>query len=66
MRIAIKHIAQAIDLDSDESAANVAVALRNIETILDAVAEGIDNDREASALGDASNLLQRIREGLAR
>lgn len=65
MRIAIKHIAQAIDLDGDESAANVAVAIRNIETILDAVADGLENDREASALGDASNLLQRIREGLA-
>jgi hypothetical protein len=65
MRIALKHIAQAIDLDGDESAANVAVAIRNIETILDAVADGLENDREASALGDASNLLQRIREGLA-
>lgn len=65
MRIALKHIAQAIDLDGDESAANVAVAIRNIETILDAVAAGLENDREASALGDASNLLQRIREGLA-
>lgn len=65
MRISIKHIAQAVDLDGDESAANVAVAIRNIETILDAVADGLENDREASALGDASNLLQRIREGLA-
>lgn len=65
MRIALKHIAQAIDLDGDESAANVAVAIRNLETILDAIADGLENDREASALGDASNLLQRIREGLA-
>ena len=65
MKIAIKQIAQAIDLDCDESAANVAIALRRIETILDAVAANLENDFEAAALGDASNLLQQIREGLA-
>lgn len=65
MRIALKHIAQAIDLDGDESASNVAVALRNIETILDSVAADLENDFNSAALGDASNLIQVIREGLS-
>lgn len=65
MRIAIKQIAQAVDLDGDESAANVAVALRNIETILHSVAEDLENDFNSAALGDASNLIQVIREGLS-
>lgn len=65
MRIAIKQIAQAIDLDGDASSADVAIALRRIETILDAVAANLENDFEAAALGDASNLAQTIRDGLA-
>lgn len=65
MRIAVSKIAQAIDLDGEASAADVVIALRRIETILDAVAANLENDFEAAALGDASNLLQQIREGLA-
>lgn len=64
MRITKKQIAHAIDLDGDESTADIAIALRNIETILDAVATSIEDDCESDALGDASNLIQVIREGL--
>jgi hypothetical protein len=42
----------------------MAIALLNIESILENVAENLDDDFESAALGDASNLIQMIREGL--
>ena len=64
MRISKKQIAEALGVDWDVSSKDVAIALRNIEKILDNVAESLDNDFESAALGDASNLIQVIREGL--
>ena len=65
MRISKKQVAEALGIDSDDlSSKDMAVALGDIETILDNVAENIENDFEAAALGDASNLVQMIREGL--
>ena len=65
MRISKKQVADALSIDSDDlSSKDMAVALRNIEAILDDVAETLDNDFESAALGDASNLIQMIREGL--
>ena len=65
MRISKKQVADALGIDSDDlSSKDMVVALRNIEAILDDVAETLDNDFEAAALGDASNLIQMIREGL--
>jgi hypothetical protein len=67
MRITKKQIAHALSIDSDDlSSKDMAIALQNIETILDKVAENLDNDFESAALGDASNLIQMIREALTR
>jgi hypothetical protein len=65
MRISKKQIAYALSIDSDDlSSEDMTIALRNIEIILDNVAENLDNDFESAALGDASNLIQVIRDGL--
>jgi len=65
MRITKKQISNALSIDSDDlSSKDMAIALMNIEDILDNVAENLDNDFESAALGDASNLIQMIREGL--
>jgi hypothetical protein len=65
MRINKKQIADALSIDSDDlSLRDIAIALKNIESILDSVAENLDDDFEAAALGDASNLIQVIRERL--
>lgn len=64
MRISKKQITEALGVDWDISSKDVAIALRNIETILDNVAESLENDFDSAALGDASNLIQVIREGL--
>jgi hypothetical protein len=65
MRISKKQIAYALSIDSDDlSLEDMTIALRNIEIILDNVAENLDNDFESAALGDASNLIQVIRDGL--
>jgi hypothetical protein len=65
MRISKKQIADALSIDSDDlSSKDMAIALSSIETILDNVAENLENDFESAALGDASNLIQMIREGL--
>jgi hypothetical protein len=65
MRISKKQIADALSIDSDDlSLDDMAIALMNIESILDSVAENLDNDFESAALGDASNLIQVIRKGL--
>jgi hypothetical protein len=65
MRISKTQIAHALGLDkNDLSSRDIAIALQNIETILDGIAEDIDNDFESAALGDASNLIQLIRERL--
>jgi hypothetical protein len=65
MRIAKTQIAHALSVDSDDlSSRGIAIALHGIESILDDVAERLENDFESAALGDASNLIQVIREGL--
>jgi hypothetical protein len=65
MRISKKQIEYALGIGSDDlSSEDMAIALRNIETILDNVAENLDNDFESASLGDASNLVQVIRNGL--
>ena len=48
------------DLTKDE----LCLSLRVIETTLDSVACEWDNDRMAASLGDASNLVQLIRESM--
>lgn len=64
MRISKKQVADALGIDSDDlSSKDMAIALTNIETILDNVAENLENDFESAALGDASNLIQMIRVG---
>ena len=65
MRISKKQITDALSIDSDDlSSKDMAIALMNIESILDSVADNLDNDFESAALGDASNLVQVIRERL--
>ena len=65
MKISKKQIAYALGIDSDDlSSKDMAIALLNIESILDSVAENLDDDFESAVLGDASNLIQMIREGL--
>jgi len=65
MRISKKQISNALSIDNDDlSSKDMAIALMNIESILDKVAENLDNDFESAALGDASNLIQMIRAGL--
>ena len=65
MRVSQTNILEALgcskgDLAKDE----LCVSLRNIEKILDKVASNIDNDFESASLGDASNLVQLMRESL--
>lgn len=64
MIIAKKQIADALGVDWNVSSNDISIALKNIETIIDTVAEGVDNDFESAALGDASNIIQLIREKL--
>jgi hypothetical protein len=65
MRIANAQIAHALSVDNDDlSSRDIAIALQGIESILDDVAERLENDFESAALGDASNLIQVLREGL--
>jgi hypothetical protein len=65
MRISKKQIANALSIDIDDLSFNdIGIALLNIENILDSVAENLDDDFESAALGDASNLIQMIRNGL--
>ena len=65
MRISKKQISNALSIDNDDlSSKDMAIALLNIESILDGVADNLDNDFESAALGDASNLVQVIRERL--
>lgn len=65
MRINKKQITDALGIDTDDlSLEDMGIALLNIENILENVAENLDDDFESAALGDASNLVQMIREGL--
>ena len=65
MRITKKQITDALGIDVDDlSSKDIAIALRNIETIIDDIAKDIEDDFQSAALGDASNLVQMIREGL--
>ena len=64
MRISKKQIAEALGVDWEISSKDVSIALTNIEIILGKVADNLENDFDSAALGDASNLIQVIREGL--
>ena len=62
MKITKQQITDALSIDSDDlSKKELAVALREIELILESIAEDIEDDFKAYALGDASNLIQMIR-----
>lgn len=65
MKISKKQIADALGIDTDDlSLSDLAIALRNIEAVIDDIAEDIEDDFNSAALGDASNLIQVIRNGL--
>ena len=65
MRINKKQITTALGVDSDDlSSKDLTIALKNIETIIDDIAIEIEDDFQSAALGDASNLIQMIRNGL--
>lgn len=65
MKITKQQITDALGIDSDDlSKEELTIALRNLENILDDIAEDIEDDFQSAALGDASNLIQMIRNGL--
>lgn len=65
MKITKQQITDALGIDSDDlSKKELTIALREIELILDSIAEDIEDDFKNNALGDASNLVQIIREAL--
>ena len=65
MKITKQQITDALGIDSDDlSKKELTIALREIELILDSIAEDIEDDFKSAALGDASNLIQMIRNGL--
>ena len=65
MRITKKQITDALSIDSNDlSKKELAIALRNIEKIIDDIAKDIEDDFQSASLGDASNLIQMIRNGL--
>lgn len=65
MKITKKQITDALGIDIDDlSKKELIIALREIELILDSIAEDIEDDFKNNALGDASNLIQMIRNGL--
>lgn len=65
MKITKKQITDALGINSDVlSKKELAIALREIEIILDDIAEDIEDDFKSASLGDASNLIQMIRNGL--
>ena len=65
MKITKQQIATALGIDSDDlSKKELAIALRNIEKIIDDIAKDIEDDFQSASLGDASNLIQMIRNGL--
>lgn len=65
MKITKQQITDALGIDSDDlSKEELAIALREIELILDDIAEDIEDDFKSASLGDASNLIQMIRNGL--
>ena len=60
-----KQITDALGIDIDDlSKKELIIALRNLENILDDIAEDIEDDFKSASLGDASNLIQMIRNGL--
>jgi hypothetical protein len=65
MKITKKQITDALSIDSDDlSKKELTIALREIELILDSIAKDIEDDFQSASLGDASNLIQMIRNGL--
>ena len=65
MKITKKQITDALGIDIDDlSKKELIIALREIELILDRIAEDIEDDFKSASLGDAYNLIQMIRNGL--
>ena len=65
MKITKKQITDALGIDIDDlSKKELIIALREIELILDNIATDIEDDFQSASLGDASNLIQMIRNGL--
>ena len=65
MRLSHIKILEAIGCSmGDLNKGQLVISLRNIEKTLDKVAESLDNDSDGYSLGDASNLVQLIRESI--
>jgi len=65
MKISQTKVLEALSLcRGDLTKEELCVSLRVIERTLDTVAETLDNDLKAASLGDASNLVQLIRESV--
>lgn len=66
MRLSQAKILEALGLCAgDLNKECLCISLRNIEENLDNVADTLYNDSESASLGDASNLVQLIRESMA-
>jgi len=65
MRLSQTKVLEALNLcKGDLTKGELRRSLRVIEITLDNVAETLDNDLTAASLGDASNLVQLIRESI--
>lgn len=64
MTITKKKILEALGIDYPVTRDELSTALLETEKILHRVADSIEDDFESAVLGDVSNLVQLIREGL--
>ena len=65
MKLSQTKVLEALNLcKGDLTKGELRRSLRVIEITLDNVAETLDNDLTAASLGDASNLVQLIRESI--
>ena len=65
MKLSQTKILEALSLSKgDLTKGELRWSLRFIEMTLDNVAETLDNDLTAASLGDASNLIQLLRESI--
>jgi hypothetical protein len=64
MTITKKKILEALGIDYPVTRVELSTALLETEKILHRVADFIEDDFESAVLGDVSNLVQLIREGL--
>lgn len=64
MRITHKQILEALGIDYPVTRDELSTALLETEKVLHRVADSIEDDFESAVIGDASNLVQLIREGL--